>query len=79
VFVSVGVNVTLNICVPAVLITVPAAGLYANVPATFAVAFNCAELKAVPAITAAGVAHVITGVCFVEAVTVNGTVFVAEL
>ena len=34
-----------------------------NEPAVFAVAFNCAALKAVPNVIAAGVGQVITGVC----------------
>jgi len=73
------VNVALKTNVPAVLITVPVAGLYTNVPGTFAVAFNCAALSAVPAVTAAGVVHVIVGVCFAAAFTVNDTVFVTLL
>jgi hypothetical protein len=45
--VSVGVNVTFNVCCPA-LNTVPAGGEYTKLPATVVVAFNCAELNAVP-------------------------------
>jgi hypothetical protein len=79
VVVSVGVNKTLSVCVPDVFRTVPATGVYANVPATFAVAFNCAAPSVVPTATAAGVAHVITGVCFDDAFTVSVTFAVAAL
>src|SRR5215210_2371549 len=41
---------------------VPAAGEYANVPGTFAVALNCAAPSGVPYAIAAGVGHVIVGV-----------------
>jgi hypothetical protein len=47
VFVSFGTNVAEIVCFPA-FSTVPAAGVYENVPATFAVAFNCVPLRAVP-------------------------------
>jgi hypothetical protein len=42
-------------------ITVPAAGEYTKVPGTFALAFNCEALSAVPLPIAAGVGHVMTG------------------
>jgi hypothetical protein len=45
--VSVGVKVTESVCVPAVS-TVPAAGKYAKVPGTDAVASSCVLLSAVP-------------------------------
>src|SRR5579863_1256971 len=51
---------------------VPGAGEYTKTPATFAVAFSCAELSAVPKVIAAGVAQVIAGVAF-------PTVYVTEL
>jgi hypothetical protein len=66
--VSVGVNVTLSVCAPVALSTVPAAGVYANVPSTFAVAFNCAAPSVSPTAAAAGVAHVITGVSLVTVI-----------
>jgi hypothetical protein len=47
VVISVGVKVTESVCVPA-LSTVPAAGVYAKVPPTLAVALNCVPLRAVP-------------------------------
>lgn len=59
--VSVGVNVTDKVCVPAPS-TVPAAGVYTNVPGTFAVASSCAPLSAVPKVIAAGAVQVTTGV-----------------
>jgi hypothetical protein len=61
--VSVGVNATASVCVPASS-TVPAGGLYANVPATFAVASNCAVPKGVGFVIAAGCDQVIVGVVF---------------
>ncbi len=45
--------------------TVPAAGVYANVPATFAVAFNWVLLSAVPCVIAGGAAQLIVDVTFV--------------
>jgi hypothetical protein len=66
------VNVVDKVCVP--VSTVPAAGLYAKVPATLAVAFNCVALKTVPATTDAGVAQVIVGVVFAPAPVVQGDV-----
>jgi hypothetical protein len=45
-----------------VFITAPAAGEYANVPATLAAAFNCALPRAVPTVIGAGVVHVTVGV-----------------
>ena len=44
--------------------TVPATGLYTNVPATFAVASSCVLLRGVPCVMAAGVAQVIVGVAW---------------
>ena len=57
---SVGVNVTIKVCIPAPR-TVPAAGEYANVPGVLALAFNWAPLKAVPYVMAAGVVQEILG------------------
>ena len=68
VVVSDGVNVAVSCCVPGPR-TVPAGGLKEKVPATFAVAFNCAALRAVPNGMAAGGGQVITGVV---CVTVGG-------
>ena len=45
--VSVGVNLTLNVCVPAFRVA-PLAGLYANGPATLPVALSCVAESAVP-------------------------------
>ena len=56
-----GVKSTERVSVPAAGIA-PAAGVYANVPCTLAVAFNCVALNAVPAVIGAGVAQVIVGV-----------------
>ena len=53
-------NVTFNVWGPTAK-TVPAAGVYAKVPDTEAVAFNCVALNAVPYVIAAGGAQVITG------------------
>ena len=39
-------------------------GTFAEVPGTFAVAFNCVADNAVPSVIPAGVAHAITGVAF---------------
>ena len=58
---SLGVNVTESVCVPTPK-TVPAAGVYANVPVTEAVAFSCVALNAVPNVIAAGADQVIMGV-----------------
>lgn len=63
VLVSVGVNVTESVCVPAAS-TVPAGGLYANVPATLAVASNCGAPRGVGFVIAAGCGQVIVGVAF---------------
>ena len=57
---SAGVKVALSVCVPAGS-TVPATGLYANVPFTFAVAFSCVAPSAVPCVIGAGAAQVSTG------------------
>jgi FlaA1/EpsC-like NDP-sugar epimerase len=57
------VNVTDRVCVPT-LRTVPEAGVYTNVPGTFAVASNCAALRGVEFMIAAGADQVITGVVF---------------
>ena len=46
--------------VPAVS-TVPAAGEYAKVPGTLALASSCAALKAVPYVMAAGAGQVMVG------------------
>ena|SRR5215468_3599274 len=51
--------------------TVPAAGVYANVPGTDAVASSCVPLSAVPYVMSAGFAQVIVGVAFP---TVSGSV-----
>ena len=51
-----------SVVFPAVDITVPAVGLYTNVPGTLAVASNCVALSAVPTVTAAGVLQVMVGV-----------------
>ena len=56
-----GVKVTFTVLLPTGRI-VPAAGVYAKVPGTLAVAFSCAELRGVPDEIGAGVAHVMTGV-----------------
>ena len=45
---SVGVNVTVSVCAGPTESTVPAAGVYAKVPGTDAVAFSCVALNAVP-------------------------------
>ena len=69
---SVGVNVTESVCPAPTGSTVPAAGVYTNVPATLAVAFNCVPLSAVPKVMLAGAAHVIVGVVFpVPAATIS--------
>ena len=62
--VSVGVKVTCNAWLAPKLSTVPAAGLYAVVPATKPVAFNCIALKAVPYVMSSGVAHVMVDVAW---------------
>jgi hypothetical protein len=54
---------------------VPAGGVYSHVPATLAVAFNCAAPSAVGQGIAAGGAHVITGTAFA---TLIETVRIAE-
>src|SRR5882672_3495263 len=61
---SVGVKVTDNVCAAPALRTVPAAGVYTNVPGTLAVAFNCVAPSGVPNVIAAGALHVIVGVAF---------------
>ena len=73
---SVGVNVAVNVCVPA-LGVVPLAGLYVMVPAAgLLVALSCVAESAVPYVIALGVAHVIVGVALF---TVRETVPVAVL
>jgi hypothetical protein len=64
------VNVTDNVCAAPVDSTVPAAGVYANVPGTDAVAFNWEAPSGVPKVMPAGGTHVIVGVALV---TVIGT------
>ena len=64
---AVGVNVVDRVCIPTVN-TVPATGLYANVPGTLAVAFNCVPPSNVPWTTDAGLAHVIVGVALVTSI-----------
>ncbi len=71
--VSVGVNVAVNVCVPA-LGVVPLAGLYAIVPATLPLALSCVAESVVPKVIALGVAQVIVGVALF---TVSETVRVA--
>ena len=73
----VGVNVTKSVWVPAVS-TVPAGGLYTNVPATLAVASNCVELRAVELVIAAGAAHVMVGVVAGGVVEASSTVMLTE-
>ena len=73
--VSVGVNVAVNVCVPA-LGVVPLAGLYAIVPATLPLALSCVADRTVPNVIALGVAQVIVGVALP---TPNATVSVAVL
>jgi len=63
---SVGENTAVSCCVPAGR-TVPAAGLYIKLPGTFAVAFSCVVLRAVPVAIEAGAAHVIAGVAWLTA------------
>ena len=50
---SVGENTAVRCCVPAAR-TVPAAGLYINVPGAFALASNWVALRVVPAEIGAG-------------------------
>jgi hypothetical protein len=76
--VSVGIKVTESVCVPAPKM-VPAAGTYANVPGTEAVAFNCAPLNAAPYVIATGADQEIVGVTLPPALTVRETVLVAEV
>jgi len=59
---SVGVNVTDKDCAAPAGNTVPAAGVYAKVPGTLAVAFNCVALSGVPYVIAEGAFQVIVGV-----------------
>jgi hypothetical protein len=68
--VFVGVNVTLNMLVPTDN-TVPAAGVYENVPATEEDAFSWLALNGVPKTMAPGAGQVIDGVS--RAFTVSGT------
>jgi hypothetical protein len=58
------VNVTDNVWPPAGR-TVPAAGEYANVPGTDAVAFNCAAPRAVPYVRLFGAVHEMLVAAFV--------------
>ena len=67
---SFGVNVTVSDCAVPAGSTVPAAGAYTNVPATSAVAFNCAPPSGVLKTIAAGIGHVICGASFGVMVTV---------
>jgi len=71
--VSVGVKDTERVSVPAAG-TVPAAGVYTNVPGTDAVALSWVALSAVPEEIAAGAGQVIVGVSLV---TTSCTVAVA--
>jgi hypothetical protein len=52
---------------------VPLDGEYANVPATFAVAFNCVALSGVPDAMSAGVAHVKGSVAFSTVIVTAGS------
>ena len=76
--VSVGVNVTDSVWLPAPGV-VPAAGLYAKLPAVLAVASSCVALSVVPYVMAVGVGQVMVGVVFGAAFTVNPTLLVAVL
>ena len=67
---SVGVNVAVKVCVPA-LGVVPLAGLYTIAPATLPLAFSCVAERVVPYVIALGVAHVTVGVALP---TTNATV-----
>src|ERR671923_79857 len=58
---SIGVKVTDSNCRPA-LSTVPAAGVYVNVPGTLLVAFSCVPLNGVPYVISAGVGQVMVAV-----------------
>src|SRR5690349_14093599 len=69
---SVGVNVTDSVWVPAPS-TVPAAGEYAKVPGTLAVAFNCDAPSFVPYTIAEGAGHVIVGVVAPAAAATTST------
>ena len=62
--VSVGVKTAVSVTVPTAG-TVPAEGVYWNVPGVDAVAFSCVALSAVPAVIGARAGHVITGALFV--------------
>jgi len=59
--VLVGVKVACNVCPLPACKTVPAAGVYVNVPATLAVALSCVDESAVPYVIPAGADHVIVG------------------
>ena len=63
--ISVGVKFTDNTWLEPVFNIVPADGVYANVPATLAVAFSCVADKGVPYTMGAGVFHVTVGVALV--------------
>src|SRR5438105_4044983 len=70
------VKSTCSVCPDPALKIVPAVGVYRNAPATFAVAFNCAALSAVPYTIAVGMVHVSVGVA---GVTMSDTAVVAGL
>ena len=57
-------NVADNVWFGPAFRTVPAVGLYPNVPGTSAVAFNCTVLRAVPYAMSLGLFQVIVGVAF---------------
>jgi len=65
---SVGVNVADSTCAAPALRTVPAAGVYTNVPGTLAVAFNCVAPSGVLNVIASGALHVIVGAAFPTAI-----------
>ena len=71
-----GVKVTESVWPAPPPSTVPPGGVYANVPATSAVAFNCVASSGVPALMSAGFGHVMSGVALS---TVIATVAVAGL
>ena len=64
-----GVNVTERLCEPAPRID-PLDGEYEKVPETFAVAFNCVELNAVPYVMDAGFDQLIVGLVLFNIVNV---------
>lgn len=68
-------KVTESVCEPAAR-TLPAAGVYRNVPGQFDEASNCRAFSADPNVIPAGVAQAIVGVALI---TVSATVAVAVL